>query len=182
MRYLLPCECGATVPIETRQAGEPVTCPQCAAALTAPAMRSIRKLKPEENETAEKSSDQPWTRQQGLMFAGGVTLAIVATVVAIGFYLSAKNVPIAASMPDEQHLEQEIDGYHRQIDAAAAADLWSAWRQIKQFGFGEWTLPVHIEMRKLRDRRMLYVKIAIGCAALGVGLAIGSFLIRPRRV
>ncbi|MCH7725908.1 MAG: hypothetical protein IH991_05420 [Planctomycetes bacterium] len=170
------------MPIETRQAGESVTCPQCAAALAVPAMRNIRKLKPEENETAQKSSAQPWTRQQGLIFAGGVMLALVATVVAIGFYLSVKKLPIAVPKPVEQQLEQELESLHKEIDAAGPADLWSAWRQIKQFEFGEWTPPQHIENRERRDRRMLYVKIAIGCAALGVGLAIGSFLIRPRRI
>lgn len=52
-KYLLPCSCGKSVPVETSQAGSDVVC-QCGETLKVPSMLKIKKLRPLEEALADE--------------------------------------------------------------------------------------------------------------------------------
>ena len=71
IKYLLPCSCGETRPIELCQAGETVPC-RCGAMLQVPTMRDIKKLEPYDQRSDDSSLRQvsTWGRRESRIFLG----------------------------------------------------------------------------------------------------------------
>ena len=74
-----------------RQAGQQITCPGCEKPITVPTMRGIRQLSTAVEASDVKSEKQPWTRRQGILFASGLALALIAKGVAV----AVNPIPVA---------------------------------------------------------------------------------------
>ena len=55
MKYLLPCSCGESIPLDITQAGQTVTC-RCGAAQQAPSLLNIKKLQIAEGDSPSSSA------------------------------------------------------------------------------------------------------------------------------
>ena len=80
-QYLLPCECGQKLPVNSTQAGERVRC-TCGRELDVPTLRSLQALE-RRDDAAAKPELAPWGWRQGLAFLGAsiFVLASLALVV-----------------------------------------------------------------------------------------------------
>ena len=81
--YLLPCDCGREIPIESRQAGETVRC-ECGRTCAVPTMREVQNLRPAPVSGAAPMAARPaWGNSQRLLVAGLVVLLLAAIAAAI---------------------------------------------------------------------------------------------------
>jgi hypothetical protein len=78
-RYLLPCRCGQTVPVERGQAGQTVHC-RCGGSLEVPTLLAMARLEPELRQQGESEAGQPWGVWQGMAVAGLVVCGIAAAL------------------------------------------------------------------------------------------------------
>ena len=94
--YLLPCTCGRTHRVSSRQAGDTVAC-ACGASLEVPTMRELSRLEPAATGTPVRQ--KVWGLRQGLMFLGSV---IAGGGLAAGSYFSL----VAMPAPEESAASQ----------------------------------------------------------------------------
>jgi hypothetical protein len=73
IQYLLPCSCGRKQPVETRQAGEVVTC-ECGAPLPIPRLLELKMLEVATKQTTTSSAQTTWGVGHGLALAGTLIL------------------------------------------------------------------------------------------------------------
>ncbi len=74
-KFALKCTCGATIPVEIRQAGESISC-QCGVTLEIPKLRDLRQLEP----VAEQTVARPragWSMLQGSLFVVGLCALVL---------------------------------------------------------------------------------------------------------
>ena len=75
--YLLPCSCGAKVPVDAAQAGQVIPC-ACGQSLTVPSLLAVKKLEPAESPPAADSARAAWGLSQRLTVMGIVVVALTA--------------------------------------------------------------------------------------------------------
>src|SRR5665213_22995 len=112
-RYLLPCTCGLSTPVETAQAGETIHCP-CGAKLDVPTLRGLRNLP---SVPLEAGAPGPtWHPGKGILFLG--VLAILAGL-GIEAYLRW-SVPTV-----------DVASIHKGSLTMSPADSWQTWQHLQ---------------------------------------------------
>ena len=162
--FLLPCECGQSVPIQLRQAGQSVRC-ACGRDLVVPTMRGIRELQPTEISPTKPSATRTWNPTRGLLFGAGSVLIIVG-LITIGF-----NYPRYKSADAFRPSEQELDLTLAQIDNSSPEDLWQLWHIYAKHGMGEHEQSGFVIARNQAQRFLQFVITG------GVLVAIGGILV-----
>jgi hypothetical protein len=160
--YLLPCACGRTHRISSRQAGGTVAC-ACGASLEVPTMRELDRLEPAATTTPVRQ--KAWGLRQGLMFLGSV---IVGGGVAAGCYFSLFVMPA----PQEGEVPQAM------LDALQPAEAWAVWGDYRR-GMPRGTPPDLARLVYQRNRAQSGVHLAWMAIALGGMIAASAFLV-PR--
>ena len=161
--YLLPCTCGRTHRISSRQAGSTLTC-SCGANLEVPTMREMGRLEPAAATTAVRH--KPWGLRQGLMFLG---LVIAGVGFVAGCYFSLIVMPSP----------QETDVPQGWIDALAPAQAWQIWGDFRHGMPRGKPDPLLAHLIGQRDQAERGVHFAWTVIALGGMMAAGGFLV-PR--
>jgi hypothetical protein len=116
-KYLLTCDCGATLPVDVGQAGGRVSC-QCGAALEVPPLRKLRHLP-----VAPTAAEEPasWNARRGIVAA----LIILAAIPALLALWSRLSEPKVATF--------EPAAYSRSVDdrlkAMSPLQAWQLWVQ-----------------------------------------------------
>ncbi|MBN1394151.1 MAG: hypothetical protein JW959_03940 [Pirellulales bacterium] len=144
-RYLLPCRCGRTVPVEPRQAGETVVC-RCGARLSVPSMLEIKSLEPAPSESVAVRPAEVWGWRQLLKLLGVLLLleavaswALLARPTSRFQELSPEEVKRNAhQMTPAQawdHWQWARQGLDRRTDQkyAAAVERYQIWRVVLVF-------------------------------------------------
>jgi len=130
-KYLLPCECGASVPIETSQAGQSVPC-ACGRTLEIPSLRAIRALETTLPDAAELKTAAPqWNLGAGVLFAVGLSFALIAGAVASAAQF--KHWQFSNYRP----VQQNLDRFVAELDTATPTQLLDEWHAAREFGLGE---------------------------------------------
>jgi hypothetical protein len=124
-KYLLPCECGQSVPIGISEAGKEVSC-VCGRKLPVPTLRAIRQLQPAQ--TSISTTPPSWNPAKGFIFAVGALLLIGGLIVAVHSYFVYSNV--VKYKPSSADLDYSLEI----IEQMTATDLWDAWHFVKQHG------------------------------------------------
>jgi len=163
MKYRLPCErCGEKLVIDVSQAGRQLAC-RCGATLEIPSLRAIRTL-----EAASDVSDKPrrtsWNRNRGIVFAGGLIIAVLGllTAASAGMSWYTAKAPLLPSAHDIEASLADVD----ELDAPGA---WEMWKDLRDQGLGPYYEPAHWVF-KVSVRRVFAVSIG-GLVALAVGIA-----------
>jgi len=131
-RYIFPCPfCGHSLKLHLKQAGQELTCDACNKQVQAPSMGGIRKLSLEGGSSSEKPrSGSGFSPLQRWLFAGGLTLAVLAGSAAFGIYRYASSL----------HLEVDIEGYIESekaiVDSMGDADVFAVSVATKDSDLG----------------------------------------------
>ena len=117
-QFLLPCECGQTLPIGISQAGQELTC-SCGRSITIPSMRAIRQLQPVK--AATKAPEKTWNPVKGFIFGIGALLIIGGLVTAGHSYF------VYSQVVDYKPSSAELSMQLEEIDKLSAPNLWELW-------------------------------------------------------
>lgn len=97
-RFLLPCACGKSIPVEPAQAGNRIRC-ECGAELQVPSLLGMRHLQPvQDSHNGGRASRPAWGARQRL-FSVGILLSATGLVVATWFYATRPRKPNTAALP-----------------------------------------------------------------------------------
>jgi hypothetical protein len=125
-KYLLPCRCGQTVTIESRQAGETVTC-VCGETLSVPTMLGIIALEAAPDASSQQSANR-WEWRQRLLMLGAVML-VAAVIAAIWLY---KTRPISITeLIDPEMVRQKVGEWPPALS-------WKIW-ELRKLGLDRQT-------------------------------------------
>lgn len=162
--YLLPCECGKDILVETRQAGDRVRC-ECGLEQEVPPLRRIRHLpqaQPATATTGSRGSSSSWGFRQGFLTAGSL-IAILLLAGGMYFWL---NEP---APPEDFNPEMFVQQADARIDAWTPAEAFQAWvfayRPTLTKELQPMVNPNEESIYAAIDQSRLYRNILLGAAA-----------------
>ncbi|MHB8863379.1 MAG: hypothetical protein ACYC6N_13305 [Pirellulaceae bacterium] len=162
MKYLLPCACGKSVPVETSQAGGTVRC-SCGNALDVPPMRLLRQLAVADAAVATKVSRQrSWSIFQGLFFAIGLTFLVGGLLTAAYYQWGRMRLDV------QERTWDDLTEDHATIDAWHIDEAWDVWRKMRNDSIGPYTPPFFVVNRLVSAYWYKYV--VAGLIAAGGGM------------
>ncbi|QDU54443.1 hypothetical protein [Aeoliella mucimassa] len=173
-RYLVPCQCGAQIPVGVHQAGTEIRC-QCGAELKAPPLRKLRELPLEESDAVETPGAN-WS----------VRKAVASSLLLLGVLLVAIGVQRWSVLPTVPVYSAELakQNFAKQLEDASSSDLYRFWinfeMSLEDGGFK----PPEVDVKGFyEDRReaalnVVYALFSSGGVLILIGL--GLFLTAPR--
>lgn len=172
-KYLVSCECGQSVAVETTQAGEDVMC-SCGRKVGVPALRALRQL-PRVEVVPEKPPSSGWSPVHGAVFAAGSLLAVCGLLV--GAYALIQESRLDVPGPSEAEVQQWIE----RIDLLSMEEQWALWVESRDNGLPPGIAP----LARLRQAAVGYRRLAsigLGAALFGLLLCTSAWLMgRPHQ-
>jgi hypothetical protein len=171
-QHLLECECGASLRVASRQAGEFVRC-SCGKTIPIPALRELEALKLAEPTDAPISPESTWTTRQGLTFVVGVVMLAGASVALIYLVTARLRLDTSASTL-ERFLERDT------LSGVPVEEAFAAWQAYRDLGLGWRPSPEYSRARQRRIEVNVYLALASALAVLGVATTASSFFLKPK--
>jgi hypothetical protein len=171
--YLLPCQCGEKLQVDSSQAGLSVHC-RCGADVSIPTLRGLDKLERSAGQVATPA--RVWGPRQAVIFLGGFLTALALPAVA-GLRVTAPAFPQAQI---DALIEQA--GTTEGLDQLPPEQLYSLWKQLKQgsvYNAELVTLISQYDVAATAHRQR--VRYAVGALVLGASILGVGFLI-PKSV
>jgi hypothetical protein len=167
MRYLLPCRaCGEKHGIDTRQAGQRITC-VCGAVLDVPALRVLRELDPAA-ETAAVTPQRSWNPVRGTLFSMGAILVVG------GLLLGAYGLFLRLQVDTSEPPAPDFTEAYTQLERLGPDETYQLWQEIRRSDLGPYVMPRHYVARVVAGRcRTLMIAGGI-LVLVGIGLGAGA--------
>lgn len=167
-QFLLPCNCGQSVPVQLSQAGQTITC-TCGRALVVPTMRGIQQLKPAKDIPSPAHTGASWNPTRGALFGVGACLLL------LGLITAAFNYPryrqFSAFQPSDEYLQESLAF----IEKSSPEELLDVWHMVTEHGLGDYeSSPFSNARMAARHFRNLTVAgvVAAVCGIFVVGIPI----------
>lgn len=170
-RYALPCSCGASVPVEMRQAGETIAC-HCGKALDVPKLRDLRRLEPVV-ESRPVRTRAKWSVLQGSLFVVGLCALVLSAGSA--YYVWSYRQLFNTSKPDPAEFSFSND-----LMTISLADSWDLWKGYAQLNFDQRPTPYHVQARREVGRLDRILRFWGVLGTLGAMFLMASFVLRSR--
>jgi len=170
-RYLLPCDCGRKIPVESRQAGQTVVC-ACGAALEVPTLLRLTALEQEEQAVvATATAAASWGLRQAIALVGlAILLASLAGAIALLF---ARPTLKTVTARDEQQFRDAIQ-------KMPPAELYRGWKLMREQGLDPRdTLEVDRYDEKVLRYRLWWAAVLLGAVAGIVTIVVPLVRARP---
>jgi hypothetical protein len=176
MRHLLPCPCGQSIPIDTSQAGERITCAKCGQSQDAPTYRGIKALPLDSADVAAAKRAQEaksqWSPAQGYLFAVGLLMMLIGLCGAAYcvYVVRAIDVP-------EPPAEKILAADEAHFDKLTIDQLYEGFLNAKANGLGVPQPPLHVLAKRAEAT---YTRTGIACgilAAVGFLTAAASLVV-----
>jgi hypothetical protein len=167
VKYLLPCSCGRTVPVEVRQSGLDVRC-ECGATLVVPVLRDLKQLAVQPESSARRPFDGAalWTWRQQYR---GIAVLLLLGGLGIAAFGWSQWRPLVKWDPNDPRLNYYRDEYRR----LPFAELHKEWVKQQQ---GIDRTDRFYDMYSLgANLSLLYIGVGGLLAAGGVALFAASF-------
>ena len=176
--YLLPCQCGKTVPVSVAQAGSQVQC-GCGLPVEVPKMREIRALKPVPKSEVPVSHRDGENQYNGVtpqraFFAICMCVGIIASIICgeMAFRLSQMQV---APPRDVEHVMDD-----RFVDGLTKTETLDVWMRFKKLGISGTPGSQWHETREEYARLKTLIKATGMIAGLGfLSAVLSTILMRP---
>ena len=165
----LLCQCSQVHLIETTLAGSTLLC-DCGTEILVPTLREIAQLE-DADETRSTQRRSRWTRQQGILFAIGVTLFFLG----LGVAAILINMRPPAQLPG---IDGKIASLDTQLAALTPAETLNLWGYYQGAPGAMVDLPGKIE--KNHNRRQLYTTLAWSLALAGTVVGAGCIIVSLR--
>ena len=169
VQYLLPCQCGRKIPVDSTKAGQFITC-ECGVQLEIPTLGGLRKLQPVVQENRPVARVKWAARQQVLLL--GIIICIVGLGIA-GLFAIGRPLP----PPHEQRIEV-FPKYVEGMSLMQTIQLWSKLERGLPDGLG-------LEDQRYQTLRQAYLRrstVALVIAGVGVVIMLISLFIPKKRV
>ena len=175
--YLLPCaKCQHPLEVQTRQAGQSLTCPQCNHSFDAPRLGEFKRLQHASN----GASPQLGSGGQGStsilkrwLFTLGLAMAVLLGAAGFGVY------QFAGSIQQEIDADGALEQLAKDIDGFSDAEVYQvATTYDVDESIGEYFQPDRVKSNK-QGEILEYVAFGLmGLAAIGLLMLVGSFLVK----
>ncbi len=168
VQYLLPCQCGRKIPVDTTKAGRTLKC-ECGAQLEVPTLGGMKKLEPAA-QSKHAPSAATWGPRQRVLLAG-ILICVTGLGIAGCFRYYRPPPP-----PHELRIER-IPQYVQSLTLMQTMELWAALERGLPEGLG-------IEDQMFRKARQAYIRrtgVALFIAVAGVLVMIVSLFIPKKR-
>lgn len=171
-RFLFPCpNCEQSIELQTVQAGQQITCPECSHTTNAPKLGDLKKL-PLAGGTPIAKSTSPSALKR-ILIGSGLTLTLLMSVLGTALYWYAGRLIVDVDW------EEELTHWENHIDELPAAEVYGLWNSIDvETGLGAWQEQA---LARYRTQGLILQKIAYGLwflAIVGVVLIASSFFVR----
>lgn len=188
-QHVIICTCGKDLVVDTRQAGETIQC-LCGVDVDVPRLSDLRKLpassslrddQRQGSKLPATSQDSNWSLGQGLTFAGGSLVILIAMVCAVIFFWEWAGLETT-----DKRLE-ELEKGSRIIDSYNFVDGYKFWLQLKLRGIGPKITPEYVHSQRRAATLFNRMLICGGAVLCGGGIAASSFFLgrrssrRPRK-
>jgi len=183
-QFVLPCACGAQIPVNRSQAGMSLPCPQCGKPVEVP---TIRKLAEFASGVVEKKDS---TRSGALKWLTPVA-AVSFIVGLIGlsyagylYYERYTYLSFVAQIGGDLNLTEEdfMKEIRKSASQSPPADTWDYWNTMLYDGLKDASPPELFRAKRYLEARWptLVQSFLVGLTGLGV-FGISSFAIQKRR-
>ena len=175
--YLLPCaECQHPLEVQTRQAGQSLTCPQCNHSFDAPRLGELKRLQQVDSGASPQSGGSGRGTTSMLkrwLFTLGLAMAVLLGAAGIGVY------QFATSIQREIDADGALELYESDIDKLTDAEVYQvAATYGEDETIGEYYQPSTVKSNK-QGEILEYVAFGLmGLAAIGLFMLIGSFFVK----
>ena len=180
-RYLLPCECGHKLVVESRNAGSTIECLECSTTVDVPKLGELKKLEPAELADPKSAKRSARTNPvKRLLFTLGLAVAVIAGVAGGLLYNYSGNL-----ITKDDQTRSEIARYKNVNDPyanATASQLWDQWyTNIKPLELPEWK---EADWNKNYAQGTILRNFAygiLGVSGIGLLVAISSFFLSNKK-
>ncbi len=171
--HLFPCPaCSHPVPLELRQAGQSLACPECQQSFDAPKLRELRQLPVVGNTVAPQSSAVRKKIRSGMLAIGlGLVLLFGSSGFALYRHAAAK---LPRLTPD-----QVIELQNQDIEQASINQLYGWWDEVyPERHKVEWQ-ETEVKSQIAQGERLILISYGLfGIAAVGGCLALTALVWR----
>jgi hypothetical protein len=171
VNYLLECQdCGKSVAVPERRAGETIPC-DCGSIIAVPALRELRSCPVDESESTSVPARSSWSYAQGIVFVAGLVTTLVA-VTAIWYIVREQ-----ATLRQMDHL---VDRFlsAQDLEQMSSDSLFEGWDTFRTYGL-DFSHTPDFENLQNRERTMWVYQIATGLlTVVGASLLVCSFVLR----
>ena len=165
--YLVPCECGNSVKVDSALAGGTTTCDQCQATVEIPSLRLLKDLP--QAEAAEKDALQPVGVKESNPTRNLGAILILLSLLSLAVLGYARYTSVTGITADDA-----IEWGNQQIDSLTPEESWKMWQEVQELGMG----PREVTLTQIEERRVLAIYLLMGVAVVvalvGVGLIASS--------
>ena len=171
--YRLTCDCGETLTVTARQAGQRLPCPSCEQGYEVPSLREIRELQAS-TPTPSVPSASGWTRTRGSLFSIGLLLSVIGWTVTGYFAWQRSGI-------NTDPLRLEDLQFARSPDQLSPSQSWEAWETaFRDVELDVRQTPRH-QINRQRSQELLAYELVAGLfGAMGLGAIFASIIARGR--
>ncbi len=178
-QYLLPCDCGAEIPVSRSQAGMSVPCPACGKSLDVPTIRNLANLKPAPvaaNTTARDHYRPPNILQR---IAAGIFFLVAVGGLGYGGLVAYQRVtlPIDMSRTEEDFYAESKES----LEAMSPADTWDTWNAIAYAGVTSARTPDYFLIKRAYENSAKQMYLSLGIGSVGLAIFVACLFIAPKR-
>ena len=166
--FVVPCSCGASIPVQISQAGATVHC-SCGKTVDVPKLRELRKLEPVvEPDTKKRSS---WSQLQGSLFVGGMLAIMIASGSACYVWSFRQNFD--TRKPDLSNVQFQYD-----ISDIPLTRSWELWKEYGTRKIDERPTPYHVLAREKVNALNRWLTFFGALGGAGAISLIAAFFVR----
>lgn len=161
IKYLLPCPCGESRPVELCQAGKSVTC-RCGAVLEVPTIREIKNNLESYEQPGETNSGgniSTWGRRESRLFIG-----VVLVFIGLGLFVYVQME--RPRLPD--------------INSLSPIQTWLLWQELRQ-GPDRHLSQIDQQFMEQCTYNHIASVAALSLASVGILVLVTASLLRKRR-
>ncbi len=170
----ISCACGQTHIVDTPQAGSILQC-HCGRQIQVPTLREIAQLPAaEQTEGTEQISPRRWTHRQGILFAIGAAVVLLASGIAAS--LVAGRPP--GQLPGKAAAVADLDSRLSTLNPTETLELWRFHQSAPDF-----MVSIAKKTHSMRKTRQTYTLAAwtIGLVGIAVGITCIALSLRSKK-
>ncbi len=177
-KYLLPCDCGAILPVSLSQAGMSIPCPSCGKPVDVPTVRHLTALPQEETSATQGTSTS--SRKPSVLLRVLAGIFFIATVACLGHggYLAYQRYELPLDMSKTE--ADFLTDLENSLEGLSPADTWDTWNSLAYAGLSSIQTPQYFLLKQAYEQSGREMKIALMIGS-GTLLAFLACVVASRR-